>query len=242
MVSAKMARYELVAIAIIMFGAAVLLTIASGIGLKVALLQNTLGSLEIDYSLVNFNAAESTLMLVAAFLDTIVFALITVVFASMFFSFITKINIREGIAISRIKKLKNHVIIIPYNTFALEVAKGLSGKGKHVVLAASTRKEFDFLYRQGFLSVIGDPKDVELFESANIKEASHVIACSENDMINTLITITAKSANQHAKIVARVSSESSISKLGMAGAYRMIMPEITAGELIGEEISRRVAL
>ena len=42
MVSAKMARYELVAIAIIMFGAAVLLTVASGIGLKVALLQNTL--------------------------------------------------------------------------------------------------------------------------------------------------------------------------------------------------------
>jgi uncharacterized membrane protein YagU involved in acid resistance len=242
MVSAKVARYEVALIAGLMFATAVILTIASGVEPKVALLQNILGSLEIDYSLLNFNAAENTLMLIAAFLNTIVFALITVVFASFFFSFITKINIRESITVSKIKKLRNHVIILPFNPFALEVARGLSEKGKKVVIAASTRREFDYLYREGFLAVIGDLKDVELFRSANIREASHVIACSENDMINTLITITSKSANPHAKIIARVSSESSIAKLGMAGAYRMIMPEITAGEIIGEELSKRISL
>ncbi len=59
-------------------------------------------------------------------------------------------------------------------------------------------------------------------------------------MQNALISVTAKSANARAKIISRVTDYDNISKIKSAGAFRMIMPEITTGTEIGKEIVKKV--
>ncbi|MGC8669563.1 MAG: potassium channel family protein [Candidatus Micrarchaeia archaeon] len=233
------AKYELLGFAALLFAIAVLLTISAGVTPYTALFQNAFGSLEIDYTLLNFNIAENPLILISAFINTVVFAIITVVFASIFFSTITKINLRERRVLAKVKRLNHHIIIAPYNQFALEVANEIRKRDKEVVLIANTRQEFEHLYRERFLAIVGNPSTTELFDAANIRNSEYVIICSENDVNNTLITMAAKTAGPRARIISRVSNEASIPKLGIAGAYRMIMPEITAGEEVGEELAKR---
>ncbi|MGC8652108.1 MAG: potassium channel family protein [Candidatus Micrarchaeia archaeon] len=240
MAYATRSRYELLGIAALLFAVSVLLTLLAGIGLQSSLLENLFGSLEIGYTIVGFSTAENALVLASAFLDTMVFALITVVFASLFFGAITKLNIRERRILMKVRKLKHHSIVAPFNGFAMEVATELKSRGRQVVVICQTRQDFDHVYRRGFMPIVGDARSVELFEAANARNADNVIICDDNDIINTLIAMTAKTANARIKIVSRVSSESSIPKLGIAGAYRMIMPEITAGEDVGNELVRRL--
>ncbi|MCL4374111.1 MAG: NAD-binding protein [Candidatus Marsarchaeota archaeon] len=236
MASSRRSRYELLGIAALLFLLSIILTLLAGVRLQTALIENIFGSLEIGYAIVSFNVAENIFVLASAFFDTIVFALITVVFASAFFSAITKINIRERRMLIRIKKLQHHSIVVPFNGFAMETATELKGRGKQVVVVCRSKHDFEHVYRKGMIPIIGDERSVELFKAANIDSADNVIVCDENDISNTLITMTAKTANSRIKIVSRVSSEGSIPKLGMAGAHRMIMPEITAGEEVGNKL------
>jgi len=240
MASAKRARYELLGIAALLFTVSIMLSIIAGIKPGIAVLQNIFGSLEIGYTLVSFGAAENALMIIAAFINVIVFALITVVFASMFFSFITRINIRERRALIKMRRLRHHIIVVPSNSFSVEMAGELKARGKEIVVMANSHQDFEHLYHKGFIPIIGDPKNIDMFNAANIRNADHVIVCDDNDINNTLITMTAKTASPHVQIISRVSNEANIPKLGMAGASRMIMPEITAGEQIGEELVKRV--
>ena len=240
MASARRRRYELLGIAALLFAASIALTLLAGIDLKTSLLQNVFGSLEISYAIISFNTAENALVLASAFVDTIVFALITVVFASLFFSTITRLNIRERRALIKAKRLRHHSIVAPFNSFATEVAATLKSNGKKVVVICATRQDFEHAYHKGFTPIVGDIRSIDLFKAANIDYADNVIVCDDNDINNTLITMTAKTANPRIKIISRVGSENNIPKLGTAGAYRMIMPEITAGEAVGEELVKHL--
>ena len=240
MISAKKARHRLLGLAGLLFLLSVFIDIASRVNPYLALMENVFGSFDIPYSVLSFTSAEKITIIATALLDVIVFALLTVVFASLFFDSITKIHIREHRVLRSMMKAKHHIIIAPYNSFAFETAKLLKEKGRNIVVGVSTRAEFEQLYRKDIPAIIGDPKDVTFFEACNAKNADFVIACDESDITNTLITMTAKTVKPGIKIISRLSNESNIPKLGLAGAYRMIMPEITAGERIGIEIAKRI--
>ena len=218
-----------------------LLVIASGVGPLLALSWNVLSSLDINFDLLPASVANTPFILAASLIDAFVFAIAAVALAALFLDVIKKVDIRKSRMISKMKRMRNHVILAPYNQFAENMFKELTAAGVKCVYLTDNEMEAQRLYRKNEPVLIGDPTAVDAYKIANIENAKYVIACSNDDMQNALIIVTAKSASAKTKIVSRVTSLENISKLGSTGAYRMIMSEVAAGQEIGEELVRRTA-
>lgn len=222
------------------FAVATLTTIAAGVDLKIAVLWNVLSALNVDLPIIPYNAmAQSDAILFANTIDTFIFAMLTVILASWFFNFIRTFSLRRGIIISKVKKLREHVILVPYNSFSVAMSRQIAAAGMKRVTIVENEREADQLYAQNELSVIGDRRTVEAYQAAQIDKASYLMICGEDDVENALVAVTAKSTNPRIRIIARVKTEEDIPKVGRAGVYRMILPEVTAGNRIGEELVKR---
>ncbi|HUY70068.1 MAG TPA: NAD(P)-binding protein [Candidatus Baltobacteraceae bacterium] len=238
MASRRSNWYTLIFIAGSLFVLSTSLTMYAGVPPVLAIITNIFQSLQIPYNIISYTAAATPFELAANLMDTVVFALLTVILATWFYDFITSVSIKERMVLNRIRRLKEHVIVAPYNAFGKELMRNLKEEGIAAVAMASSRSELLSLVHRNELAVVGDIKLRDSFEAAGIASARYIIAASDDDLENALIAITAKTVNPHVKIIARVNKEESIPKLDIAGAYKMIMPEITAGELIGEELAK----
>jgi voltage-gated potassium channel len=238
----KRTWYTLMYIAAALFAASTALTMYSGIGFGDAIIWNVLSSLNIFYAsvILPFQSETTPFVLAASMLDGIVFALLTVLVASWFFSFIRSINVRGLIVLSRIKRLKGHIIVVPFNQLAGSLMEEFSARSAKAVAITERDWTARELYRKNALVVVGDPKDEETFSAANVREASFVIACSEDDTENALIAITAKAVNPNVKVIARLTRSDDIPKIVKAGAHRTVMPEATAGADIGNVLIERL--
>jgi voltage-gated potassium channel len=177
---------------------------------------------------------------VANLLDAFVFALLAVAIATIFFRFINGIDLGRRGALARIKRMKEHVIIAPYNGFASALMKELKPSGVPFVVITDNEAEAHKLYEKKVPAIIGIVASSDAFRTAGIGKAKLVIACDDNDTQNALICVTAKSANPRIRLLSRVSRLDSIPKLSKAGAHRMILPEVVTGTKLGEEISKVV--
>lgn len=231
----------LLAICAMLFAVSFGMLVAAGIAPGIALIWNVLTTLDVNFDLLPASVATNNVFVFAAsLLDAFIFALLAVALAALFFDVITRINIRRRIYLSKARKLSDHVIIVPFNNFAHALASELQERGQKRVTIAKTEEDLNRLYRSGELALIGDPETVGIFEVANIARAKYVVACSDSDIENALITVTAKSAAGRTRIISRVASMENIPKLGNAGAYRMVMPEVAAGEELGTELVNRI--
>lgn len=75
----------------------------------------------------------------------------------------------------------------------------------------------------------GDATQDEVLKEAGIERAKALITTLPKDADNVFITLTARELNPRIKIIARASDESSVSKLRMAGANRVVMPDFIGG-------------
>ncbi len=224
-----------------LFAISVALTYYAGFGILIALSWNLLSVLDVNGNLLQFGPSVSDpFVFGASLLDAFIFALLTVLLAAVFFNFIKQINIRARVTVSRIKKLNGHVIIVPANPFAIALLNELDGSNIDRVVIAASEHDASQLHDRKELMIVGDPKTMDAFSAANVQHAKFVIACSKDDVENAMIAVTAKSINPKAKVIARVSKSDDIPKLGRAGAYMTMMPEIAAGEAISKEILKEL--
>ncbi|MGD0728808.1 MAG: NAD(P)-binding protein [Candidatus Micrarchaeaceae archaeon] len=240
MANLKRTQYTMILIILVLFIASIIITIIAGVSPSVSVVDAALDALEVNYNLIQLSIASNPLILAAKILDAMVFPVLTVLLAAWFFDFINHVNIKEKIEISRIQKLEGHVILVPYNNFCKAILKELKNSGIKTVTIVENKKELMQLYRNGELAIHGDVRSIETFEIARISKARAIIACSKDDVQNALIAITAKTANPHIKIISRANEEENVKGLMSAGAYKTFIPEDSAGEEIGKEISRRV--
>ena len=228
--------YLLPTISILLFASSVLLLVYENVQFEYAFIWMLLSSLDINFDILPKNIVDTPITFFTDLVGAFIFALIAVFLGAVFFNIINSIDFNERKILSKIKKLKGHVIIAPLNNFAETLQKELKENGVESVIIGENGKEVDALRKKGYLALTGNPKLKEIYEIANIKEARYVISCSENDLDNVIIVVSAKAAKERIKIISRVTTLEDIAKLGSAGAYRMIMPEITTGSDIGEEI------
>jgi voltage-gated potassium channel len=231
----------MIAIALALFAASYALTLLAHVPPGIAAAQNILEALQVDYVAIPQPMLGNALLVVADVLNVFVFAFLAVVFAAVFYKLMSNVHLREMLVLSKVRSLSGHVIVVPYNGFAKLLLRDLRHNGIKAVTIVLDRNALVSLQNSGELALLGDVKYTDAFESAGVKRASFVVACGNDDMQNTLIAITAKTANPHIGIISRVSGEQSIPKLNMAGAYKLIMPEVIAGENIGDEIAKRVS-
>ncbi|MBL4861719.1 MAG: potassium channel protein [Crocinitomicaceae bacterium] len=128
------------------------------------------------------------------------------------------------------KKMRDHVIICGYGRVGIQVARDLySHDDDFVVLELSDDAIQEAKLTDDFLFLEGDSTHDEFLKLAGIKHARAIITCLPKDADNIYVVLAAREFNSDILIVSRASHPSSVTKLKMAGATNVIMPDVIGG-------------
>lgn len=128
-----------------------------------------------------------------------------------------------------IADLQGHVIICGFGRNGKESAEVLYKNGVPFVVVD------DKLNLEGFDDfpvnhhVQGDATQDDVLKEAGVAKARALICCMPSDSNNLFVVLSARQLNPGLLLVSRASQESSVSKLKLAGASNVIMPEKVGG-------------
>lgn len=129
-----------------------------------------------------------------------------------------------------VKRMKSHVIICGYGRVGKQVAMDLKAHGTDFVIIENDEKIVNNAKdHDGHLFLLGDSTNDATLKEACIGEAKAVITCLPKDADNIYVVLAAREFNRNILIVSRASSSGAVSKLKMAGANNIIMPDSLGG-------------
>jgi voltage-gated potassium channel len=129
----------------------------------------------------------------------------------------------------QIEKLEGHTIICGYGRNGKQAILKLKNYNKQFVVIESNKEVVDFLDAGDMLNVQGDATTDEILLRAGIKKAANLITALPSDADNLFVVLSARQLNNDCTIISRASKESSYSKLKIAGADNVIMPDKLGG-------------
>ncbi len=130
----------------------------------------------------------------------------------------------------KIDKLKGHTIVCGYGRNGKQaISKLLSYKESCVIVESSIELIDVIEHKKNVLYVKGDATDDETLLKAGIARASGLITTLPSDADNLYVVLSARQLNKSCTIVSRASNDSSYSKLIIAGADNVIMPDKLGG-------------
>lgn len=137
-------------------------------------------------------------------------------------------------------KLQGHMIVCGSGPTAVYAARELAVVERPVVLvAASTTEAEEFSSDLPDVPVVlGDPTDDQILKAAGIERAGGVIACSESDNQNVVITLTARQLNPSVRIVSRLQDVHQEAKIRKVGADAVVSPQHIGGLRLASELIR----
>jgi voltage-gated potassium channel len=124
--------------------------------------------------------------------------------------------------------LKGHYIICGFGRVGHEVSQALKSSRRPFVVIdpkPATAEELG----PGVPHIIGDATSDDMLMRAGIQRAKGLVACSDSDVANVYVTLSARALNPDLFIVARAGLRDTEKKLTMAGANRVISPYFIAG-------------
>jgi voltage-gated potassium channel len=128
-----------------------------------------------------------------------------------------------------VKKIKNHVIICGYGRNGTQAVKTLKAHKKNFIIIEKDPSLIEELLNEKFPYIEGDATDENVMIKAGIKSAQALITTLPNDALNVFVVLTARELNQKVTIISRASESSSESKMRIAGADNVIMPDRVGG-------------
>ncbi len=130
----------------------------------------------------------------------------------------------------KIKELEGHTIVCGYGRNGRQAILKLKNYGQHFVVIEKNKELIAALDAEGVLNVEGDATTDETLLKAGIKSAKNIIVALPSDADNLYVVLTASQLHKTCKIISRASNESSYSKLKIAGASNVIMPDKLGGD------------
>jgi voltage-gated potassium channel len=131
---------------------------------------------------------------------------------------------------STIEKLSNHVIICGYGRNGRQAAQVLKKhKKRFVVIENKTALTSTLNHKFSDLVITGDSTQDEVLIKAGILRAQALITTLPVDADNLFIVLTARNLNKNLTIISRASEDNSDTKLKIAGANNVIMPDKVGG-------------
>ena len=130
----------------------------------------------------------------------------------------------------KVDKLKDHTIVCGYGRNGKQAITKLLSYKKSCVIVESNIELIDVIeHKKNVLYVKGDATDDETLIKAGIAKASSLITALPSDANNLYVVLSARQLNAKCTIVSRASNDSSYSKLKIAGADNVIMPDKLGG-------------
>ncbi|NWG14552.1 MAG: potassium channel protein [Acidobacteria bacterium] len=140
----------------------------------------------------------------------------------------------------QISAMKDHYIICGFGRVGHRVAEAFDSSGiTYVVIDAKPETERELEARE-IPAIIGDATSDEILKRAGIERARCLVACSDSDVANVYVTLSARALNPNLYIVARAGLHDIENKLIMAGANRVLSPYFIAGRRMAAMATRPV--
>lgn len=129
-----------------------------------------------------------------------------------------------------IEKIENHIIVCGYGRVGRQVVAELKQNKEKFVVVETKQEIFNLNdVRGGIIPVYGDATKDEILIEAGVKKAKAVVTTLPNDADNLYVVLSARELNPSLKIISRASRFSSLSKMRVAGASNVIMPDTLGG-------------
>ncbi len=129
----------------------------------------------------------------------------------------------------KISQMTRHYIICGFGRVGHQVAQVFDKSQVPYVVIDSKKETLDEPERQNAPIIIGDATSDHILIEAGIRSAKGLIACSDSDVANVYVTLSARVLNPGLNIVARAGFKDTEKKLIMAGANRVISPYFISG-------------
>ncbi len=130
----------------------------------------------------------------------------------------------------KIEQLKNHTIVCGYGRNGKQAVIKLKKFNKKVVIIENDDDLIAKIESENLLYVKGNATKDEVLIKACLKNASNLITTLPSDADNLYVVLSARQFNKNLVIVSRASDDSSDSKLRIAGADNVIMPDKLGGD------------
>lgn len=130
----------------------------------------------------------------------------------------------------KIAKLKGHTIVCGFGRNGRQAIIKLMSYNKEFVVVERNKELIEEIEAQEYLSIQGDATLDETLIKAGILKADNLITALPSDADNLFVVLTARQLNNGFKIISRASNETSYSKLKIAGADNVIMPDKLGGD------------
>ena len=130
----------------------------------------------------------------------------------------------------KIQSLKEHTIVCGFGRNGKQAILKLKNYNQQFVVVEKDKEIVAELDVNNLLNIHGDATLDETLLRAGIKNATTLITALPSDADNLFVVLTANQLNSTCKIISRASNESSYSKLKIAGASNVIMPDKLGGD------------
>ena len=153
---------------------------------------------------------------------------------SAFSEYVVSGKLFEQLKQRRVEKqiayLKGHTIVCGYGRNGQQAILKLGNYNKEFVVVEKKKEMIETLDAQDILNIQGDATLDETLIRAGIEKASFLITALPSDADNLFVVLTVSQLNKSCKVISRASNESSYSKLKIAGADNVIMPDKLGGD------------
>ncbi|MDD5417701.1 MAG: NAD-binding protein [Candidatus Nanoarchaeia archaeon] len=150
--------------------------------------------------------------------------------ASTFFMAITKIKFRSIVHYTRMKTLKNHVIVCGLGRVGRNAIESLKLMHVKCIGIDYNDRVLKNLEDLKFLVMDGDSLDERILIKAGVLKAKSLIASLGEDQDNIFLVMAAKHLNPKIRVVARCNDKRIAQKMLFAGADEVILPEVVGGQ------------
>jgi voltage-gated potassium channel len=138
--------------------------------------------------------------------------------------------IRQKRKTKYLEQLKDHVIICGYGRNGKQAVEKLINYKREFLIIENNQEVIDAcgLDEKSFLK--GNAVEDQVLKNAGMERASTLITTLPEDADNLFIVLSARQLNKEMKIITRASQETSYSKLKLAGADHVVLPDAIGGQ------------
>ena len=125
---------------------------------------------------------------------------------------------------SRIKKMKNHIIVCGFGRMGRSLCEVLESKGQSFVTIDENPETLTVAAERGYPHLVGDAGSEELLREAMIDTARGLASCLPEDADNVFVTLTARDVAPNLPIVSKANYPSGFDRIRRAGATHVLSP------------------
>ena len=128
-----------------------------------------------------------------------------------------------------IDSLSGHIIICGYGRNGKQAAKKLLAYNRTFMVIDKNEQLIHKIKNDNINCILGDANEDDILISAGVKRASCLISALPNDSENVFVVLSARQINPNIRIISRASDDTTYSKLKLAGANNVILPDRIGG-------------